>query len=494
LSQCDVWIQKIKEAKYPNFPYNPPEHYPEFIDVGYSVECDDKNSVYSAVREVLHHLEFDKDNYGTKKWNPLGELVKEGETVVIKPNFVRGTHIWGERGVRAMITNASVIRPIIDYVLLAINGKGKIIIGDAPIRSSDWNAILESSQIQQLVELYKKRGYDVRLIDFRKDLCINNADQVYEKTIPNPTRKINDYIEIDIKADSMLNEIMDSNYNFEMGGVKRGTISKYHRDGSNTYLFPREVLEADLFINVPKLKTHRMAGLTCAMKNLIGINGEKERIAHYRRGVKSKENDEFEAFHLIVYLRERVWNFLKAIGKPWSRKLMTFGKRLVQKYVWKGKTFEETYALNPPKQYREGGWHGNDTLWRCAVDINRILLYADKQGKMQKEQQRKYICLVDAIIAGEGEGPLATTPKDVGIIFGGENPVMIDFAAASIMNFDYQMMPMIRRSFEQHSFPLINKSEKDIHILSNVPEEEYRKDFIPTSGWQKLYQSYKSKI
>lgn len=489
---CDVWIEKIKEAAYPEFPYNPPECYPEFLDFRDAVQCNPQNSVYDAVREVLYHLGFDKENYGTQNWNPLKDIIEEGNTVVIKPNFVRGTHIWGECGVRAMITNSSVIRPIIDYVLLATKGNVRIIIGDAPIRSSAWSAILESTKIQQLVDLYHNKGYEINLIDFRKDLCINNADQVYEKTIPNPTRKPDDYIEINIKDDSMLAEIMDSNYNFEMGGVKRGVISRYHKSGYNTYLFPKEVLEADVFINVPKLKTHRMAGLTCAMKNLIGINGEKERIAHYRRGVKSKKNDEFEKFHLIVFLRERIWNFLKTIEKPWSRKFMTLGKRFVQKYVWKGKTFEETYALNPPKQYREGGWQGNDTLWRCAVDINRILLYADKQGNLQKEQQRKYLCLVDAVIAGEGEGPLAITPKDVGISFGGRNPVMVDYAAASIMNFDYNLMPMIKRAFEPHKFPLITKKIEEIQISSNVSEQEYRKDFIPTSGWKKLYRSYET--
>lgn len=274
-----------------------------------------------------------------------------------------------------------------------------------------------------------------------------------------------------------------------MGGIKKGTIKKYHNKNTNSYLFPKEVLEADVFINVPKLKTHRMAGLTCAMKNLIGINGEKERIAHYRSGVKSEQSDEFEKLYIGILLRERIWAFLKKIEKPWSRKLMTLSKRFVQKYVWKGKTFEETYALNPPKQYREGGWQGNDTLWRCVADINRILLYADKNGILKNEIQREYLCLVDAVIAGEGEGPLANTPKNTGIVMGGTNPVMVDFAAAIIMNFDYRLLPAICRSFEKHKYLLVSKRPDDINIKSNVPVSEYSMDFVPTSGWNVLYRS-----
>jgi uncharacterized protein (DUF362 family) len=34
---------------------------------------------------------------------------------------------------------------------------------------------------------------------------------------------------------------------------------------------PRALLEADLIVSMPKLKTHHWAGLTCGMKNLFGV-------------------------------------------------------------------------------------------------------------------------------------------------------------------------------------------------------------------------------
>jgi uncharacterized protein (DUF362 family) len=41
--------------------------------------------------------------------------------------------------------------------------------------------------------------------------------------------------------------------------------------GVSELLLPRTVLEADLVVSMPKLKTHHLAGMTCGMKNLFGV-------------------------------------------------------------------------------------------------------------------------------------------------------------------------------------------------------------------------------
>jgi hypothetical protein len=239
---------------------------------------------------------------------------------------------------------------------------------------------------------------------------------------------------------------------------------------------------------MPKMKSHRMAGLTCAMKNLIGINGDKSYIAHFRRGVKSEKSDEFEVFNLRVFLRERIWTGLRSKGSRPSRFLMSQGKRFVKRFVWKGKEFEEVYATNPPKRFREGGWRGNDTLWRCVADLNRLILYADKDGSMTNQSQRNVLNIVDAVIAGEGEGPLASTPKPTGIVFGGFNTVYVDYVAAKIMGFNVNKMPMIMRAFDEHSLPITDKSSTDVKMCSNVAPDEHTFSFIPTSGWKCLIE------
>jgi len=65
-------------------PFNPPEKYPEYNgDV-----FDEHNSVYPAVRELLYSLGMDTEHFGTENWNPLGGIIKPGDNVVLKPNFV----------------------------------------------------------------------------------------------------------------------------------------------------------------------------------------------------------------------------------------------------------------------------------------------------------------------------------------------------------------------------------------------------------------------
>jgi len=58
----------------------------------------------------------------------------------------------------------------------------------------------------------------------------------------------------------------DINYE-EVGWVaNRGREAKL-----NGFFFPKTVLEADLIVSLPKLKTHHWAGMTAAMKNLYGV-------------------------------------------------------------------------------------------------------------------------------------------------------------------------------------------------------------------------------
>jgi len=57
----------------------------------------------------------------------------------------------------------------------------------------------------------------------------------------------------------------------------------WKRLGNDNYLIARPVFEADLVINLPKLKTHALTLYTGAVKNLFGtIPGRRKREVHYR--------------------------------------------------------------------------------------------------------------------------------------------------------------------------------------------------------------------
>ncbi|MCL4553146.1 MAG: DUF362 domain-containing protein, partial [Candidatus Marsarchaeota archaeon] len=95
-------------------------------------------------------------------------------------------------------------------------------------------------------------------------------------------------------------------------------------------------------------------------------------------------------------------------------------------------------------EHRKGDWFGNDTIWRTVLDLNKIIRYADKSGRMHPVEQRRLFHLVDGIVAGEAEGPLSPTPKPCGLLVGGFDPVAVDSICARLMGFDEMQIPMIR--------------------------------------------------
>ena len=94
-------------------------------------------------------------------------------------------------------------------------------------------------------------------------------------------------------------------------------------------------------------------------------------------------------------------------------------------------------------KYSEGSWWGNHTISRTIVDLNKILFYADKNGKMKNTPQRKDLIVADMIVSGEKEGPVAPSPKNVGIVASGVNPVCFDRVIAALMGFDIKMIPTL---------------------------------------------------
>lgn len=96
-----------------------------------------------------------------------------------------------------------------------------------------------------------------------------------------------------------------------------------------------------------------------------------------------------------------------------------------------------------------GAWHGNDTCWRMALDLARIVRCADREGNMRDAPQRANICLVDGIVGGEGRGPLSPTPVSSQVLMFAEDLALCDLAAARLMGFDPERLPLVRRAFDR---------------------------------------------
>jgi hypothetical protein len=123
-----------------------------------------------------------------------------------------------------------------------------------------------------------------------------------------------------------------------------------------------------------------------------------------------------------------------------------------------------------------GNWFGNDTAWRMTADLARAVLYADNDGRIQETPQRRFLSVVDGIIAGEEEGPLAASPKPCGVIIAGDNLLAVDLVGTRLMGFDWQKLQSLRWLVESSPQDVGVGDPRSIAIVSNV------------EAWQRLMQ------
>jgi len=117
-----------------------------------------------------------------------------------------------------------------------------------------------------------------------------------------------------------------------------------HEVAEKKLKLPRTVLDADYFVNLPKIKTEGHVAVTLSIKNLFGV----------------------------------------------------------------------------PQRRKKSSLHGK---------LNEILPYLAKAV-------RHDLIVVDGLVAMEGNGPLIGTPRDLGIVVAGTNPVTVDAVCARIMGYE----------------------------------------------------------
>jgi len=142
-----------EEDLYPvRAPFHPFERYPEYP--AEDILSESNNTAYSQVRNALHLLELDKSNFGQAAWNPLGDLIEPGDYVLLKPNLICESHSSRQNEWEQVITHPSIIRAVLDYVLIALKGKGELSIADVQQADSDCDEKLDF-QTGTMVEIRK---------------------------------------------------------------------------------------------------------------------------------------------------------------------------------------------------------------------------------------------------------------------------------------------------------------------------------------------------
>ena len=406
------------------------------------------------MRRLLWLLELDRAHFDTSEWNPLGALIEPGMTVVLKPNFVASHHKTGGE-LYAVITHPSVLRAIADYCWIALRGQGRIIIADAPQYDCNWRRLMEATRLEAVAELY---GGAMRLLDLRSYWSPGRHVSSQLQALPGDPRGT---VMVDMAGNSALASVSAE----RMYGACywRGDLARHHRGGRHEYALSRTVLEADAVISLPKLKVHKKVGATLNVKGLVGICTDKNCLPHYRLGFPSEGGDQYPDGLLspveCALIRTERWMYDHLLA-PRIPAL----ELLHRSIYWLHNHTTRPVGIKVAEQKRQldaGNWHGNDTAWRMAADLYAAFNYA-RRGRT--------FSIVDGIVGGEGDGPLAPTAHRAGLLLAGEDLLAVDEAALRLMGFDPSRLPLYR---------YLLPCNRQVQLRG-----EWKRDqFVPHPGW-----------
>src|SRR5262249_5038220 len=226
----------------------------------------------NALARLAQHL-------GWSDRTPFANVVPKDARVLIKPNFVLHEN-RGEWGMEPLVTAPGLIKAVTDAALAS--GAAEVLVGDAPLQSCDFDVLLAATGLDRWSkELMKRESRFKGVGDFRRTTCrIVDGIRIAEEDL----KPEDSFVLFDLGRESLLEPFSDDRRSFRVTRYDPRLMARTHSSGRHQYLVAREVLDADLIINLPKLKTHKKAGVTCALKNLIGINGNKEYLPHHRVG------------------------------------------------------------------------------------------------------------------------------------------------------------------------------------------------------------------
>lgn len=383
------------------------------------------------------------------------------KTVLIKPNWVLDNR--NNNDDYCLRTNEIIIINILEHI---ISKKPKlIIIGDAPIQGCKWEKLFSHDFLKSIDYLRSSSGINIFIKDFRRRTFNCQENKVTQDINP-----ISNYVIFDIGNKSFLTPITKSK-KFRVTNYNPDKLYDSHNNNSHKYCIVKELFIADLVISVPKIKTHQKTGITCALKNLVGLNGDKDFLPHHRIGGSKMGGDCYPGRNVIRYLSEITLDAANRRQGSYKYKLLVF----LSSVLWK---------LSFPKKVHQiaGGWYGNDTTWRMVMDLNLISRYGDKNGNILSTKQRDIFSLCDGIIAGQGDGPLNPEILKLGVISFTNDSGLNDLCISQLLGFDYKKIPLLSNlNYDLQSDDYMI-TYNNIHISFNELKN-YSVKTTPPPGW-----------
>ena len=446
------------------------QHAPTQVSAQHGVDrYDDLEAVRALVDEAIKTL------------NLPDEYVRPGDRVVLKPNWVKehderhpGPAQWEH-----VVTHPAVIEAVIRWVAGRLNGDGSIVVCDAPQTDSSFSTLSAYCGLDEMIERCRAvfPGPKIELLDLRPEEW-HAVDGVTVSKTQLPGDPLGDTF----VALNEASEFVGFSGNGQLYGASfnMDETNERHRGERHEYMLCRTPMDADVFINLPKLKTHKKVGLTCALKNLVGINANKNWLPHHTEGTPDQGGDQFPTTTTKAKL-EHSW-----MGRA---KRVVYGKPMLSRMLVPLKKIGRLFFGDTQKVVRSGNWHGNDTCWRMVLDLNKCLFDFDGGGQPRSKPIR-YLAVVDGIVGGEGNGPMAPDRKPCGTIIAGTHPAAVDMTAAMVMGFDWEKLRLLKNSFSMKERSFVSFQPGEIQVASNKPEWDGPLgqatdwfEFAPHFGW-----------
>lgn len=367
--------------------------------------------------------------------------------IVLKPNWV--LHETDPAfPIHALVTGARLIEATAQACLDRFPDAESILVGDCPLQYADWPRLCRQCGLDAVRDrLGKISSGKITFRDLRKDVFCQDENHFLAAS-GEEHGDPDGYREVELGARSHLEPISAQARKFAVNDYSSTVTASNHQPGSHRYLVSQSILDCDLLINLPKWKSHQKSGVTGALKNLVGINGDKAYLPHFRKGAPRWGGDEYRDEHRWLYFAQ---THLRETFQKRSRLaygLLKPGWEILKR-IRGIETRLDHQAAAPKNFYIAGGaWHGNDTIWRMIYDLNLVIRCVDATGRLHAEPQRDYFCIVDGLVSGEGNGPLQPLPRETDWLVIGTDPFEIDAVLAWCMGFDPAKLPIIARRGE----------------------------------------------
>lgn len=381
-------------------------------------------------RTVENLRTFYNDQHGLL--NIIANLSKEvfteesikGKRILLKPNWVKHSSVSEDN--ICLRTHDGFLLAVLEFILR--KKPSYVLIGDAPIQGCKWKEVLNTELVKKIDDLAHAFSIPVLIKDFRRVIYDSHNNEIQYDANP-----ISEYVIFDVGRKSFLEPITEKDKNlFRVSQYNPDKFCETHGPGMHKYCITKEMFNADVIISLPKIKTHQKSGITGALKNIVGFNGDKDYLPHHRIGGSKSGGDSYPGNNIL-----RFWSELsldsanRNIGKFSYR----FWRRL-SSLLWKISFPPKTVQLN-------GAWYGNDTTWRMVMDLNLIINFGKADGTISDKPQRYLYNFCDGIIGGQGDGPLKPQPIELGVISFSNESAITDLCMAKLMGINTDRIPLL---------------------------------------------------